>query len=204
MKPLLCSKPHDDSPCLFEYKANPSSDLPSSHDCLPLSLWPPFTPVPLTLCCSHADFLAIVTTFASHGPIPPHHPPPPTQIKQFSISYPLQYSCLENLMGRGAWRATVHRLTKSRTQLSTNSCTSFSPGDSVRSPVLSPLGLLPAPSHHPHLDCNHKPSPSPLLLTNRLQMGGSQEPLLLGSDSLLVWLTELREILNLQEQHQLL
>ena len=22
---------------------------------------------------------------------------------------PLQYSCLENLMGRGAWRATVHR-----------------------------------------------------------------------------------------------
>ena len=23
-------------------------------------------------------------------------------------SYPLQYSCLENPMGRGAWRATVH------------------------------------------------------------------------------------------------
>ena len=28
---------------------------------------------------------------------------------------PLQYSCLENPMDRGAWRATVHGLTKSRT-----------------------------------------------------------------------------------------
>ena len=28
---------------------------------------------------------------------------------------PLQYSCLENLMDRGAWRATVHGITKSRT-----------------------------------------------------------------------------------------
>ena len=31
---------------------------------------------------------------------------------------PLQYSCLENPMGGGAWRATVHGITKSRTQLS--------------------------------------------------------------------------------------
>ena len=29
----------------------------------------------------------------------------------------LQYSCLENPMDRGPWRATVHRVTKSRTQL---------------------------------------------------------------------------------------
>ena len=28
---------------------------------------------------------------------------------------PLQYSCLENPMNRGAWRAIVHRVTKSRT-----------------------------------------------------------------------------------------
>ena len=28
---------------------------------------------------------------------------------------PLQYSCLENPMDRGAWRATVDRVTKSRT-----------------------------------------------------------------------------------------
>ena len=31
---------------------------------------------------------------------------------------PLQYSCLGNLMDRGAWRATVHGVTKSRTWLS--------------------------------------------------------------------------------------
>ena len=31
---------------------------------------------------------------------------------------PLQYSCLENPMDREAWRATVHRVAKSWTQLS--------------------------------------------------------------------------------------
>ena len=31
---------------------------------------------------------------------------------------PLQYSCLENPMNGGAWKATVHGLTKSWTQLS--------------------------------------------------------------------------------------
>ena len=31
---------------------------------------------------------------------------------------PLQYSCLENLIDRGAWWATIHGVTKSRTQLS--------------------------------------------------------------------------------------
>ena len=30
---------------------------------------------------------------------------------------PLQYSCLENPMHRGAWRATVHGVAKSRTRL---------------------------------------------------------------------------------------
>ena len=33
---------------------------------------------------------------------------------------PLQYSCLENLMDRGTWWATVHRVTQSQTQLSTH------------------------------------------------------------------------------------
>ena len=32
--------------------------------------------------------------------------------------HPLQYSCLENPMDRGAWRVTVHGVTKSQTQLS--------------------------------------------------------------------------------------
>ena len=31
---------------------------------------------------------------------------------------PLQYSCLENFMGRGAWWATIHWAAKSQTQLS--------------------------------------------------------------------------------------
>ena len=31
--------------------------------------------------------------------------------------YPLQYSCLENSMDRGAWQATVHGVAKSWTRL---------------------------------------------------------------------------------------
>ena len=31
---------------------------------------------------------------------------------------PLQYSCLENSMDRGAWQATVHGVTMNRTRLS--------------------------------------------------------------------------------------
>ena len=37
----------------------------------------------------------------------------------------LQYSCLENPMDRGAWRAIVHRVAKSQTrlnQLNTHAC----------------------------------------------------------------------------------
>ena len=33
-------------------------------------------------------------------------------------STPLQYSCLENPMDRGAWKAAVHGVTKSQTRLS--------------------------------------------------------------------------------------
>ena len=38
---------------------------------------------------------------------------------------PLQYSCLENPMGRGGWRATVHGAAKSRHDRATNTCTFF-------------------------------------------------------------------------------
>ena len=31
---------------------------------------------------------------------------------------PLQYSCLENLIGRGAWKAAVHGVAEGRTRLS--------------------------------------------------------------------------------------
>ena len=37
----------------------------------------------------------------------------------------LQYSCLENPMDRGAWRATAHRVSKSQTQLSMRTHMSF-------------------------------------------------------------------------------
>ena len=33
---------------------------------------------------------------------------------------PLQYSCLENSMDRGTWRASAHGVAKSQTQLSTH------------------------------------------------------------------------------------
>ena len=36
---------------------------------------------------------------------------------------PLQYSCLENSMDRGAYRATVHGVTKSQTQQNTHTHT---------------------------------------------------------------------------------
>ena len=34
----------------------------------------------------------------------------------------LQYSCLENIMDREAWRAVVHRVAKSQTRLSDGAC----------------------------------------------------------------------------------
>ena len=49
---------------------------------------------------------------------------------------PLQYSCLENLMDRGAWQATIHRLTKSQTwlkQLSRHACQGLSSGSTPSS-----------------------------------------------------------------------
>ena len=37
----------------------------------------------------------------------------------------LQYSCLENSVDRGAWRATAHRVSKSPTRLSMHTHMSF-------------------------------------------------------------------------------
>ena len=47
---------------------------------------------------------------------------------------PLQYSCLENRMGRGAWQVIVHRVAKSRTRLkrlNTETHTRAFPGSSA-------------------------------------------------------------------------
>ena len=38
---------------------------------------------------------------------------------------PLQYSCQDNPMDRGAWWATDHGVTKSQTHLSTHTCTLY-------------------------------------------------------------------------------
>ena len=38
---------------------------------------------------------------------------------------PLQYSCLENPMDRGAWQSTVHGVAKSRAQLSDSIATTM-------------------------------------------------------------------------------
>ena len=53
--------------------------------------------------------------------------------------YPLQYSCLGNPMDRGAWRARIHGVTKSQTQLSNFHLT-------------GPLIL----GHYPRTDCKDK------------------------------------------------
>ena len=37
---------------------------------------------------------------------------------------PLQYSCLENPVNRGAWQAAVHGVAKSQTRLSMHTCKS--------------------------------------------------------------------------------
>ena len=61
--------------------------------------------------------------------------------------HPLQYSCLENPMDRGAWWATIHGVTKSGTRLSTH-CTSGHPegqgGSSlrVRPPASGSVGAV--------------------------------------------------------------
>ena len=61
-------------------------------------------------------------------------------------SSPLQSSCLENPMDRGAWRAAVHGVTKSQTglkRLSTNACKKQ---PKVKSPLFCPHLLTAAPS----------------------------------------------------------
>ena len=63
---------------------------------------------------------------------------------------PLQYSCPENSMDRGAWQAIVHGVPKSQTQLSDEHFT-FSPGDlpelGIKSVSPALAGRFSTPSH---------------------------------------------------------
>ena len=47
--------------------------------------------------------------------------------------YPLQYFCLENSMDRGAWRATVYRISESQTRLSNQHLHFFHVSDALLS-----------------------------------------------------------------------
>ena len=55
------------------------------------------------------------------------------------IHYPLQYSCLENSIDKGAWRATVHGVTKSQTRLMTFTFTFKVGRDSRYPPMTGPF-----------------------------------------------------------------
>ena len=69
-------------------------------------------------------------------------------------SNPLQYSCLENPMDRGAWQATVHGVAKSQTQLSTHALEEkLNSLSSVLSDLIS--GSPPPRSLASSLFCNH-------------------------------------------------
>ena len=56
--------------------------------------------------------------------------------------YPLQYSGLQNSMDRGAWQATVHRVSKSRTRLGDFHFTDFLPTHTCRG-LLYASAVLP-------------------------------------------------------------
>ena len=73
---------------------------------------------------------------------------------------PLQYSCLGNPTDRGAWRATVHRVTQSRTRLSN--------WTSVHESVPHSQMSQPSPSH-----CVPKPTLCVCVSAPTLQIGSS-------------------------------
>ena len=70
---------------------------------------------------------------------------------------PLKYSCLENPPDRGAWRATVHGMAKSRTWMSTTATQSGIlvpwPGIEPKSPALQGRFLTTRPPGKPLQQC---------------------------------------------------
>ena len=61
---------------------------------------------------------------------------------------PLQYSCLGNPVDRGAWRATVHRVSKGRTRPSTQACASFMRRKSMAMAAPRQTGVIGHSTHH--------------------------------------------------------
>ena len=93
----------------------------------------------------------------------------------------LQYSCLENPMDRGTWRATVHGVTKSRTWLS-DFISSSCPPYCQRSPLFVAFTLSPQKPCLSRL-------PPQALCTLRLPRGGCSGPpgLLFSTSILALW-----------------
>ena len=83
---------------------------------------------------------------------------------------PLQYSCLENPMDRGAWWATVHRVAKSQTRLSDFSFTKrkvnpLSPINKQTNKKPSELNRnQKVESHQPIFKSNHEVFSDPLFI----------------------------------------
>ena len=76
-------------------------------------------------------------------------------------SNPLQYSCLENPMERGAWQATVHGVTKNQTRLSDFTSLHFIHVSMTFSQIIPPS---PSPTESKSLLCT-----SASLLLSRMQ-----------------------------------
>ena len=73
------------------------------HSYLPLDLWASLTSVGKESACNARDLGLIPGSGRSPG--------------EENVN-PLQYSCLENPMDRGAWQTTVHGVSKTQTRLS--------------------------------------------------------------------------------------
>ena len=70
------------------------------------------------LCMNRASLLAQMVKNSPANARDPGSVPGLGRFPGEGKGYPLQYSCLENPMDRGAWWATVHGVPKSWTQLS--------------------------------------------------------------------------------------
>ena len=95
------------------------------------------------------------STFASHSKVPSLGREDP--LEEGMAPHSLQYSCLENPMDRGAWRATVHGVAKSRTPLKRLGM-QYLPHPSLSLSFFLSLSLSLSHTHtHTHINEEHLP-----------------------------------------------
>ena len=93
---------------------------------------------------------------------------------------PLQYSCLENPVGRGAWWATVHEVTRVRHDLATKHQPPFLRNTEFWLKTVSSVFLsIASPTCFPALLAHERRSPAPMLESAHLYWSGqfSSKPL---------------------------